>query len=801
MTFNGTQCAVGSNVFSNCSMLTVYCLDYSVSALKLVDENVHFELISNSVADSNEAVLDREGTYYVTNTVSAMANGYVTMNLAYKIKETAGDITNKTLKIRIPTDLSLIEKTLMLDGVRVTGYTFKDNLLTIAVSNTSGQLSFCLKPQKDSRVSTYAVMSYKSGNQNKQEIISIINEDIPLLSIQVDSEISSNIVSVTGVGPADTDVSVYVDGVLSKTVRTNKTGTYTARISIAEPKNYKTYTISAKTMTAEGEAVAYKDIKYCAGSPALTGLTMQYSAHGSQAYDLMSAGTVMPTISFEPGKDFTFNVKFTNPDRIDTVYVCSTRSNVTKRIQAVWNEVTETYVAQGSFDPNNKGYVPGTITVEYSPVRDPINFLTGNIDYTSDRYVNGSSDPIKAALAGKLEDCIKDLHSDDKQISGLIKLIDVNAQLDFNIMTDIIPSYLDPQNAGAYGYEAIEDDLGAKVYLKVAEYGEDKVRGQIVDFAREKITDFCIEGGYINLDTNINTYFSFVEALGYADTLVTWDNNRVSLNESKQAILASNMSDTQKAEALKKLDNASKANNGVVAAMALQIILSAAGIAIPFPASLILPLLSMQNENYVKGVLGQFGYLNASQTEGAQFKIRWIIDPSGYVYDNVTNERLEGVKVTAYHIPFDEEDETFWDAPKTENSQIWDATEWDQVNPLYTDANGRYAWDVPEGWWRVKYEKDGYETTWSEWLPVPPPQTEVNIGMTPVKTYTIGDVNGDGRINGTDVSMLRRYIAGGYGIQIETQAADINNDGRINGTDVSLLRRYIAGGYGVELNP
>lgn len=43
--------------------------------------------------------------------------------------------------------------------------------------------------------------------------------------------------------------------------------------------------------------------------------------------------------------------------------------------------------------------------------------------------------------------------------------------------------------------------------------------------------------------------------------------------------------------------------------------------------------------------------------------------------------------------------------------------------------NGCYAWDVPEGWWRVKYEKESHETVWSDWLPVPPPQTDVNIGM------------------------------------------------------------------------
>ena len=36
--------------------------------------------------------------------------------------------------------------------------------------------------------------------------------------------------------------------------------------------------------------------------------------------------------------------------------------------------------------------------------------------------------------------------------------------------------------------------------------------------------------------------------------------------------------------------------------------------------------------------------------------------------------------------------------------------------PCYTDGNGEYAWDVPEGYWQVKYEKEGYETVYSDWL-------------------------------------------------------------------------------------
>ena len=136
-------------------------------------------------------------------------------------------------------------------------------------------------------------------------------------------------------------------------------------------------------------------------------------------------------------------------------------------------------------------------TTASSQAKTPIQF-SGTIDYGAARYVNGASTPIKNVLNGKLHDCIEDLVSTDKQLSGIIKMVDVDEQLDFNILTDIIPSYLDPSNAGQYGYEVMEDDYGAKLYLKVAEYGEDKVRGEIIDFTKDKLTTFLIDGKHIS---------------------------------------------------------------------------------------------------------------------------------------------------------------------------------------------------------------------------------------------------------------------------------------------------------------
>ena len=53
-----------------------------------------------------------------------------------------------------------------------------------------------------------------------------------------------------------------------------------------------------------------------------------------------------------------------------------------------------------------------------------------------------------------------------------------------------------------------------------------------------------------------------------------------------------------------------------------------------------------------------------------------------------------------------------------------------------------YAWDVPQGLWQVKFEKEGYQTTYSDWLPVPPPQLDVNIGMTQSAQPAVVSVRG-----------------------------------------------------------
>ena len=125
----------------------------------------------------------------------------------------------------------------------------------------------------------------------------------------------------------------------------------------------------------------------------------------------------------------------------------------------------------------------------------------------------------------------------------------------------------------------------------------------------------------------------------------------------------------------------------------------------------------------------------------------WSIDPRGFVYAGLESCRVYDATVTAYYIPFDSEtdDESFWDAPDESRMELWDASEYDQINPLHSTLDGDYAWDVPEGWWKIVVTKDGYEDASSEWLPVPPPQLEVNVGLTTTMAPAIESAEAVGR--------------------------------------------------------
>ncbi|NLD46367.1 MAG: hypothetical protein GX660_04100 [Clostridiaceae bacterium] len=72
---------------------------------------------------------------------------------------------------------------------------------------------------------------------------------------------------------------------------------------------------------------------------------------------------------------------------------------------------------------------------------------------------------------------------------------------------------------------------------------------------------------------------------------------------------------------------------------------------------------------------------------------------------------------------------------------------------------------------------------------VSPARTTFNYG-----SVSIGDLNGDGKVNSTDYVLLRRYILGLIGefpVKDGLKAADLNGDGKVNSTDYAALKRKL----------
>jgi hypothetical protein len=67
------------------------------------------------------------------------------------------------------------------------------------------------------------------------------------------------------------------------------------------------------------------------------------------------------------------------------------------------------------------------------------------------------------------------------------------------------------------------------------------------------------------------------------------------------------------------------------------------------------------------------------------------------------------------------------------------------------------------------------------------------------KIIYVGDVDGDGAVTPKDVTKMRRFLAGGWDVEVATEDGDVDGDGSITPKDVTKLRRYLAGGWGVEL--
>lgn len=112
------------------------------------------------------------------------------------------------------------------------------------------------------------------------------------------------------------------------------------------------------------------------------------------------------------------------------------------------------------------------------------------------------------------------------------------------------------------------------------------------------------------------------------------------------------------------------------------------------------------------------------------------------------------------------------------------------MTTVVTGNSAAYKFEnVPAGTYTLKVEKKGH-AAWDEMVTV----TDSDITNKNITVYLFGDVSKDGKVNTTDINLIRLSILGRKTFDsYESKLANVNKDTTINTTDINFIRLAILG--------
>ncbi len=746
---------IDEHAFNYCGNLTIYSEEYSTVSIFAIDHNYSFS-VDRPFHDRDHYVLDRTGTRLFSDLNAMTANGCITMRVDYALKDHWRDkTTDRVLKILTPANTELDETSILLDGELCKNYVMRtEHLLEIPVTKDSGSVKLTVQVKGQGNLLGYAALFCKADGENRSEVIGLLNEQPSILSITAPERTGTAVVPVSGVAPADAEVTLLVDGEAQGKVKALKTGSWSGEVRVKTDVDHRSCTITA-VCEHKGEKLERSTrVIYHAGEPKLVGFMMEYNEHNViKSVDLLHTNGTKPLVWFLPGTQFDFILKYDHPEQIDRVYVTSTRNNEKKYLEATYDEAKGAFVTNGFFDPSDHSYVPGKISIEYNKKSNAVK-IGDSIDFS----IFDSYDPIVS------QDAFTVITDTEKKGVVRLDLSEVSAALKDQAM-DITVHVYDPKTDGSLdswrGFpksgEGIQsytvpgadgtwfqieiDTRDPYTYLMIV---NDTASNEFVKY----IIDMAVDDPAKPASTlaEVSTIFDLISPI----VSVICDQHQIKrdMDELREEVMTSpyiNIMEEDKENekyrqnALTRVDDLEREQIMFSIITNLLPLLVITIPALVCTSTMTAPALAFAALLSVFTMVAPFFWeKRIGMIREGYYNFKFAVDPSGYAYDLETLERLENVQTTAYYIPVDDDDPDFWNHKPGANEYgvKWNAAEYEQKNPLRTNADGKYAWDVPEGWWRVKFEKEGYETTWSEWVPVPPIQTEVNVGMKPLDKPT-----------------------------------------------------------------
>ena len=670
--------------------------------------------------DESKLYYTGENTSFTVNKASIVIGNYLTFTAKVDFKEAyASQVSDISLIVDMPEESNYVNGSMMI-GTKMGECVIDGHRITVPIKSLDelSKIRYCAIPTKRGEYSPTAYIMFTLAGRTIQQPIGSASYTAKILSINVPKTIAKSTFFVSGTATGKAKVDVYDGMQLIGSASAMVSGQWSVQCELVNTALFSKHDIYAVITTKDGAEMETetRTVTYNPYRIGVKNVHMINTAHGAHSLELKEYDTVFDfqNPSFEKKiywywpiyPDFTFIAELTSNDTkiIDRVYInVFTEDGKTRRLQAYYNTSNQRWVASDKF---HTGHLPVNVSVTVDDCQfnladstlyeNTINELMMPMEF---QVVKHDKDSVLTNVFDRDNEFVQQaaIVKEHKTYNEIIKLW-LDAGYDKELETDSITLMLD-SISGNYVFIMKDETQKDSVWtLQVKHLVEHWRHTSIEDIT----TLFCESwqqkvGERIDCEEGIivETYKQYLHSLkkytfftisyyAFNVYLLTFAYPETLLSKELIGRITYTIKRHFSRKIWELIDQGMKE------------------ITKPFNCSV--------PEDPSNPVDGESGGL---------------IDPSGFVYEGIESNRLQGVTATCY---YKETVEDMW-GDKHENIVKWNAEDYAQQNPLFTDENGMYQWDVPQGLWQVKFEKDGYETAYSEWLPVPPPQLEVNIGM------------------------------------------------------------------------
>ncbi|WP_040333660.1 leucine-rich repeat protein, partial [Bulleidia extructa] len=707
LTLNKNITLIADNSFENCSSLELeFPLNY-VCLEHVFKKNIPYKLIIGE-HKMNAGILNEKSSRFKVDGITP--EGYYNCSIQYEVDSNKfAALKNKMIRMRLDNNTRMVYSSIKMNGQKLTNISMIDHLLSIPVTENHGTISFLLKPFNGIQAKAFASFSYSDSDKKMDDLIGYISSSEAGITCETPSFTSEKTFEIQGYSKADAVVKIFIDEKLQGEVKTDHKGFYKYSLH----HNFNTFgSHTIKVNLNETNKWVLKKVVFDPNHPELEKFEMIYSNHHLEAgNDYHSVDLLKNDISYVTAwynRPLTFKIKYKNDKNIGAVFLNGYIEGKKAMIQMFKDKKTGEWVNKYPFVPSDPLKLPSSI---WPTVIRKDQLKTENDDKIDlDLKKNEKLDKSVARMSKNYFSETLKIKKDDIK-PGFSRKIDKNKTS--SSLLALAQTYDKLISSSEVEYDSIlaEYKHSLASYIKSSVSKFKKMNGITIEKNPniEVVSNIAMNMLSIGLgELNADLGFVFDTITNTIDVYTCY----YYMFRVLAAIENNNKAD------LKKYGNLLIRKSLVASFNIYSLFNPTQGLA----NAITMGLFSFALEKILDGI---------DFATGIEFLVnlpKIIRDPSGYVYEAVTSNRIEGAVVSIYHQDLVNGTPVFWESAKfgQENNQI-------------TKADGKYGWNVPEGNWQVRCQKPGYENYTSGWIKVPPQHDDINIGLISKETPTLSN--------------------------------------------------------------